>query len=43
MEERRPTLCGVEGTSAVTQVRNDVQKEFVFVHYEFVEGREKKL
>lgn len=42
MEERRPISGGVEGTSAVTQVRNDVQKELAFVHYGFVEGRKKK-
>lgn len=43
MEERRPILCGVEGTSAVTQVRNDVQKELVFVYYEFVRAGEKSF
>lgn len=43
MEERRPVLCGVKGTSAVTQVGNDVQKELVFVHCDFVEGRGKKF
>lgn len=43
MEERRPISGGVKGTSAVTQVRNDVQKELAFVHYGFVEGRKKKF
>ena len=42
MEARRPIWCRVEGTIAVTQVRNDVQRELVFIHYEFVEGQKKR-